>query len=174
MSRPVTVYLGLGSNVGQREENLIQAMRRLGQHAPEDGMLRLRRCSSVYETAPWGYADQPAFLNCVVEAETDLTPQALLALAQRVERELGRQPVFRYGPRLVDVDILLYGDLALDLPDLQIPHPRLAQRAFVLVPLAELAPQLVHPTLGLTAAELARRVEGKQGVRPWGPSPALN
>lgn len=171
------VYLGLGSNLGSRENNLAQAIRRLGEPSPQGGKLRPLRASSIYETAPWGYADQPAFLNCVVGAETDLTPLALLALGQQVERELGRQPSFRYGPRLVDVDILLYGDLVLDLPDLQIPHPRMTQRAFVLVPLAELAPQLVyptlHPALRLTIAELARRVDGKDGVKRWGPPPAL-
>lgn len=164
------VYLGLGSNLGDREENLRQAIGRLKQSStPEGGTLRPLRASSVYETAPWGYADQPAFLNCALEAETDLTPEALLALGQQVEQELGRQPTFRYGPRLVDVDILLYGDLVLDLPDLQIPHPRMAQRAFVLAPLAELAPALRHPTLHLTIAELARRVEGREGVKLWGP-----
>jgi 2-amino-4-hydroxy-6-hydroxymethyldihydropteridine diphosphokinase len=183
LSNVEKVYLGIGSNLGHREENLAQAIRRLGEPSPPAGaglalpLLRPLRASSIYETAPWGYADQPAFLNCVVEAETDLAPLALLALGQQVERELGRQPTFRYGPRLVDVDILLYGDLVLDLPDLQIPHPRMTQRAFVLVPLAELAPQLVypalHPALRLTIAELARRVEGKDGVKRWGPPPAL-
>ncbi len=164
MSNSVLVYLGLGTNLGQREENLRQALQRLGQASPPLGaglalpLLRLLRCSSIYETAPWGYLDQPAFLNCVVEAETDLAPTALLALAQRVEQELGRQPTFRYGPRLVDVDILLYGDLTVDLPDLQIPHPRMAQRAFVLVPLAVIAPGVVHPVLKQTVAALLSRL----------------
>ena len=173
MSDVARVYLGLGSNLGDRADNLAQAIRRLGQPPPRDGTLRPLRASSIYETAPWGYADQPAFLNCVLEAETNLAPLALLALGQRVERELGRQPTFRYGPRLVDVDILLYGDLVLDLPQLQVPHPRMAQRAFVLVPLAELAPELVHPTLRLTIAELARRVDGKEGVKLWSAAPPL-
>ncbi|HLF04663.1 MAG TPA: 2-amino-4-hydroxy-6-hydroxymethyldihydropteridine diphosphokinase [Dehalococcoidia bacterium] len=179
MSDVARVYLGLGSNLGDRADNLAQAIRRLGQPSPQAGaelalpLLRPLRASSVYETAPWGYADQPAFLNCVLEAETGLAPLALLALGQRVERELGRQPTFRYGPRLVDVDILLYGDLVLDLPQLQVPHPRMAQRAFVLVPLAELAPELVHPTLRLTIAELARRVDGKEGVKLWSAAPPL-
>lgn len=170
------VYLGLGSNLGQREDNLLQVMQRLGQPSPEARAgqvlpLHLLRCSSIYETDPWGYADQPAFLNCVVEVETNLAPLALLALGQQVERELGRQPNFRYGPRLVDVDILLYGSLVLELPELQIPHPRMAQRAFVLAPLAELAPELAHPTLHLTIAELARQVEGTEGVKLWAAAP---
>jgi len=163
--QPVRVYLGLGSNLGQREENLRRAIRLLGCH------MHLVRASSLYETAPWGYTDQPDFLNCVLEAETTLTPVELLALGQQVEREVGRQPTFRYGPRLVDVDVLLYGDQVVQeiSPDLQIPHPRLAERAFVLAPLAELAPELPHPTLGVTIAALLANVAGKEGVKVWGP-----
>ena len=164
---PVTIYLGLGTNMGQRETNLARAVYRLAES------VRLLRRSAIYETAPWGYTDQPDFLNCVLEAETVLPPSPLLAMVKRLEEEMGREPGFRWGPRLVDVDILLYGDLTVDLPDLQIPHPRMAQRAFVLVPLAELAPGLVHPTLKRTIAELAGQVEGKEGVRWWGAPPHL-
>lgn len=164
---PVTVYLGLGSNLGQRAVNLARAVHRLGDS------LRLLRSSSIYETAPWGYTDQPTFLNCVLEAETALPPWQLLVVAKNLEDEIGRQPSFHYGPRLVDIDILLYGDLITDLPDLQIPHPRMSQRAFVLVPLAELAPGLTHPTLNLSIAELARQVEGKEGVKLWGAPPEI-
>jgi 2-amino-4-hydroxy-6-hydroxymethyldihydropteridine diphosphokinase len=153
----------LGTNVGQRETNLAQAVRRLAES------VRLLRSSSIYETAPWGYTDQPHFLNCVLEAETNLMPLPLLAAAKRLEEEIGREPTFRWGPRLVDVDILLYGDVTIDLPDLQIPHSRMAQRAFVLVPLAELVPGLLHPTLKQTIGELVGQVEGKEGVRVWGP-----
>lgn len=159
----VIVYLGLGSNLGQREANLAQAVHQLSRS------VRVLRSSSIYETVPWGYADQPNFLNSVLEAETTLPPLQLLAAVKRLEGEVGREPSFRYGPRLIDIDILLYGNSTTDLPDLQIPHPRISQRAFVLVPLAELAPGLVHPTLGLTIAELARQVEGKEGVRLWRP-----
>lgn len=157
----VIAYLGLGSNLGQREANLAQAVLQLSQS------VRVLRSASIYETAPWGYADQPNFLNSVLEAETTLPPLRLLTAVKRLEGEVGREPSFRYGPRLIDIDILLYGDSTTNLPDLQIPHPRISQRAFVLVPLAELAPGLMHPTLGLTIAELARRVEGKEGVKVW-------
>jgi len=159
----LTIYLGLGSNLGQREANLRRAVQRLG------GLVRLLRSSSIYETVPWGYSEQPNFLNCVLEAETALPPLQLLAVAQSLEDQIGREPSFRYGPRLIDLDILLYGDVITDLPDLQIPHLRMPQRAFVLVPLAELAPELVHPSLRLTIAELARQVDGKEGVKLWGP-----
>lgn len=159
----VTIYLGLGSNLGQREANLRQAAQRLRES------VRLLRSSSIYETAPWGYTDQPDFLNCVLEAETDLPPLQLLAVAKNLEDAIGREPSVRYGPRSIDVDILLYSDRITDLPDLQIPHPRMAQRAFVLVPLAELAPELIHPTLKRSIAELTRQVDGKEGVKLWGP-----
>ena len=159
----VTVYLGLGSNLGQREQNLAQAFGRLRSS------VRLLRSSSVYETLPWGYSDQPNFLNCVLEGETALPPLRLLAEVKRLEEEIGRVDGPRYGPRLMDIDILLYGDLTVDLPDLQIPHARMSERAFVLVPLAELVPALVYPMPGLTVAERLRQVEGKEGVKLWGP-----
>ncbi len=164
----VTAYLGLGSNLGKREANLAEAARRLEQ----DGQLSVSRASSLYETAPWGYTEQPFFLNCVLEVETTLEPVPLLARVQAVENEIGREPSFRYGPRLIDIDILLYGDLTLSRqnPDLQIPHPRMDQRAFVLVPLSELAAELVHPQLRLTTQELAHRVEGLEGVKLWAPT----
>ena len=165
---PVTAYLGLGSNLGQREANLARAVHLLGQR------MRPLRVSSIYETSPWGYTDQPDFLNCVLEAETKLAAPSLLESVKGLEREMGRVTSFLYGPRLIDVDLLLYGDWTTDLPDLQIPHPRLSQRAFVLVPLAELAAGLVHPTLKLTVAELARRAEGGEGVKLWGPPPVLS
>ena len=164
---PVTAYLGLGSNLGQREANLAQAVRLLAQ-SPQ---VRVRRSSSIYETAPWGVAEQPRFLNAVLEITTSLSPVALLGLAKAVEAEVGREPTFRWGPRLIDVDILLYGErvIQLDDPDLQIPHPSMAERAFVLVPLAELAPELAHPTLKLPVGQLTADVEGKEGVKLWGP-----
>ena len=161
----VTAYLGLGSNLGDREASLSDAMERLA-YPPR---LTILRCSSIYETAPWGYTEQPDFLNCVLEVRTRLSPACLLRRAKEVEHEAGRQPGRRYGPRLIDVDILLYGTLTLDLddPDLQIPHPRMDKRAFVLVPLAELAEGLMHPTLHRTIGDLARTVEDQEGVRFW-------
>ncbi len=144
-----TVYLGLGTNLGDRLANL-QAVRAV--FTPLQTALapsvRLLQASPIYETEPWGFLDQPAFLNQVLQAETDLPPLDLLAYLKDLEMQLGRQPNFRYGPRLIDIDILLYDDLVLSLPGLEIPHPRLAERAFVLVPLADLAPDLRYPGNG--------------------------
>ena len=163
----VTVYLGLGSNQGCRRTNLTQAVTLLSR----DPGVEVLRCSSVYETAPWGYLDQPSFLNCVVEAETGLGPVPLLKLAQEVEQTVGRKPSFRWGPRAIDIDILLYGDSCVDEtePDLKIPHVSMAERAFVLVPLAEIAGQVVHPVLHATIDRLAGVVDGQEGVKIWGP-----
>ena len=117
------------------------------------------RASRIYETAPWGYTRQPAFLNQVIEAHTDLAPLDLLSYIKSIEVNLGRTPTFRYGPRLIDIDIIFYGDQVMDLPGLVIPHPLLEQRPFVLVPLAELAPQLHHPVNGQTMQTLVSRID---------------
>ena len=148
-----TVYLGLGSNLGDRLANLQAVGAAFAPHG------RILAASPVYETAPWGYTDQPAFLNQVLEVETDLAPAELMAALQRLEVDLGRVASFRYGPRRIDVDILLYDNLVLETPDLLIPHPRLAERAFVLVPLADLAPELRHPTLDKTIRDLLSGVD---------------
>ena len=139
-------YLGLGANLDDQEANLGRALDLL---SAESG-LRLLRCSRIYETEPWGLADQPRFLNSVVEVATTLAPERLLEVCKDVEQEMGRQPGIRWGPRLIDVDILLYGNQVVQLPHLEIPHPRLHLRAFALVPLAELEPDAVHPVLGKT------------------------
>jgi 2-amino-4-hydroxy-6-hydroxymethyldihydropteridine diphosphokinase len=146
-------YLGLGSNLGDRRANLSAAITGL---PPAASVLRT---SSIYQTEPWGYLEQPAFLNQVVEVETSLSPADLLAALKRLEADLGRQATFRYGPRLIDLDILLYENLVISQADLVIPHAQLAQRAFVLVPLAELAPGLLHPLLGVSMAELKNRID---------------
>ncbi len=166
---PVTAYLGLGSNVGRRRANLAMA---LGELAAAR-QVRLVSCSSLYETEPWGYTEQPVFLNCAAAVDTTLAPAGLLKLAQEIEERLGRRPGIRYGPRPIDIDILLYGNRIIhwETPDLRIPHPRLAERAFALIPLAEIAGQVVHPELKMPTAELARRVEGTAGVKLWGPPP---
>ena len=156
----VIACLGLGTNLGDREVNLGNAIRSLSR-APG---IRLARISSVYSTEPWGVKEQPSFLNCVAEVETSLGPEALLAACQAVEQDLGRVPGPRWGPRLIDVDILLYGDRVVGLPHLEIPHPRLHLRAFALVPLAELNPMASHPVLRRTVGELARNVDGLDGV----------
>lgn len=127
------VYLGLGSNVGSRSRHLSAARRRLRQNG-----VRILRQSRVIETEPWGVRDQPRFLNQVVEASWDGSPQGLLAVAKHVEREGGRLPERRWGPRTIDVDILLFGDLRVADKDLVIPHPRIREREFVLASLAEL------------------------------------
>ena len=161
----VTAYLGLGSNLGDREVNLREALSLLCQG---ESLIAL---SSVYETEAWGYTSQPPFLNLVCALETRLSPHELLELAHGVERELGRVPTFRYGPRTMDVDILLYGNEVVQTPDLQIPHPLISQRAFVLVPLAEIAPGLAHPSLGKSITELLADVPGREKVVIVGPLP---
>jgi 2-amino-4-hydroxy-6-hydroxymethyldihydropteridine diphosphokinase len=143
------VYLGLGSNLGDRDTLLRAA---LAQLAPD---VRVTRVSSVWDTAPLLVTEQPRFHNAVAEGLTRLDPFALLRLAKRIERELGRAPGPRYGPRPVDIDILLYDDLILDTPELVIPHAQLAVRAFALAPLAEIAPRAWHPALALDAQALA-------------------
>jgi len=153
------VYLGLGSNVGDREGNLHQA---LDQLQARD--LRLRRSSSLYETEPMGLRDQRWFLNQVAEFETELFPLQLLQRLQRVERNLGRKRVVLNGPRTIDIDILLYGNTVMKTADLEIPHPRYSERRFVLEPLAELDATLRDPVTHRTVAEMLDAVRG-QSVR---------
>ncbi|MBZ5729391.1 MAG: 2-amino-4-hydroxy-6-hydroxymethyldihydropteridine diphosphokinase [Acidobacteriia bacterium] len=143
------VYLGLGSNVGDRERNLRAAMERLA--APG---LRILRVSPVYETEPLEYTAQAWFLNLVVEAETELFPMQLLARAGRIERALGRVRAVPKGPRTIDIDILLYGQAVVRNATLEIPHPRMGERRFVLAPLADLAPGLRHPVTQRTARQM--------------------
>ncbi len=157
------VLLGLGANLGDRLANVERALALL-----QDACGPLER-SPLYETPPWGDLDQPPFVNLVVRGQTTLAPEALLARCQVVEREVGRTATRHWGPRVVDVDILAYGVAVIDLPDLQIPHPRLHERGFVLVPLADLAPEWRHPLLGKTAAELLAELppEETAGIRRW-------
>ncbi len=147
------IYLALGSNLGDRLGNLNTALAAL---APQ---VRLLAASPIYETPPWGYADQPAFLNQVVEVETDLDPWELLLHLKRIEKQLGRQPSVRNGPRLIDLDILFFSDRIIDLPGIAIPHPRLHERAFVLLPLADLAPNFRHPLLCRRVRQLLAEVD---------------
>ncbi len=142
------IYLGLGSNQGDRERHLSAAR---GALPPA---VRVLHSSPIYETEPWGYEHQPRFLNQVLEAETRLRPISLLKYLKALERDLGREATFRYGPRVIDIDILLYDRAVMRTERLVLPHPALHERAFVLVPLADLAPELLHPTIKRTVAEL--------------------
>ena len=148
MKKNEPVFIALGTNLGDRAGNLQTAKEAL---APRVTVVRE---SSIYITPPWGYADQPDFYNQVMEISTKLEPVALLRYLKAIEKQMGRVTLFRNGPRLIDLDILFYGDRAVDVGDLQIPHPRMAGRAFVLVPLVELAPDIVHPILGVSVSEL--------------------
>jgi len=148
-----TVYLALGTNLGDRIANLKQAARALPP------LVRVVVASPVYETLPWGYIEQPAFLNQVIQAETGLDPHALLTYLKQTEIRLGRRTTFRNGPRVIDLDILFYDDAVLNSPELTIPHPSIPERAFVLVPLADLNPGLKHPSLGITVRQMLENVE---------------
>lgn len=171
MAQPAITYLCLGGNLGDRLAALTGALALLDAH---DGM-RLVSCSSIYETEPWAVADQPNFLNLVTGFETTLSPVDLLAACKEVEAQIGRTESYRWGPRLIDVDILLYGAQIVSIPDpdLQIPHIRLRERAFALVPLVEIAPQTEVPPDGETTQELLAEVDGKDGVVQWSNAPSL-
>jgi 2-amino-4-hydroxy-6-hydroxymethyldihydropteridine diphosphokinase len=143
-------FLSLGSNLGSRAKNLAAAVRFIREHGVE-----VLRASSAYETEPVDHLDQPWFLNQVLQVRSSLSPFALLKLAKSIEARMKRVPTVAKGPRTIDIDILFADDLIVDLPDLAIPHPRLAQRNFVLVPLCEIAPEFRHPVLGKTIRELA-------------------
>ena len=157
-----TAYLCLGSNLGDREKNLSQALSLLSHE------INLEKVSSIYETEPVGYKEQPFFLNLVCRVTTSLNPGELLHLAKTMETRMGRVPGKQTNsPRTIDIDILFYNNKIIKTPDLTIPHPRLVGRAFVLIPLAEIAPELIHPELGKSIAELASNIKGHNGVQKY-------
>ena len=158
----VPAYLSLGSNMGDRQKNLDKALDFLSQR------LRVSQISSIYESDPIGNTEQPRFLNMVCHVYTRLTPQGLLTLAKGIESKLGRSPGKTNAPRPIDIDILLYDREVVETPELVIPHPRMTERAFVLVPLVEITPDLMHPVIGKTARELLLAITEKQGVFKWG------
>jgi 2-amino-4-hydroxy-6-hydroxymethyldihydropteridine diphosphokinase len=147
------VYLGLGSNLGDRKANLQAAIEGI------EPVARLLAASPIYQTPPWGYFAQPDFLNQVIRVETNQSPSELLVYMKDLETRLGRTATVRYGPRTIDIDILFYDDLILDEPGLTIPHPRIQGRAFVLVPLADLAPDMLHPLEGKTISAMLEQVD---------------
>ncbi len=159
MRKPQPVYIALGTNIGDRALNLQTAKDWLSRKAS------ITQESSVYITPPWGYADQPDFLNQVIEVNTRLGPRSLLRFLQRIERKMGRVKLILNGPRVIDLDILFYGDRVITSPNLQIPHPRMVGRAFVLVPLNEIAPDLLHPALGISVQQMLADVD-TEGVVP--------
>ena len=158
MAKKSQVYLALGTNLGEREANLKRALRAL---PPQ---FEIGAVSRLYETAPAYLLNQPAFLNIAVEGRTALLPLELLAHLQQIEQQMGRERLIRYGPRTIDLDIIFYDDLVLDSLELTIPHPRMHERGFVLRPLAELAPDLVHPVLKQSVRELLANLPAEEGV----------
>jgi 2-amino-4-hydroxy-6-hydroxymethyldihydropteridine diphosphokinase len=151
-------FIALGSNVGDREGNLRRAIAAVGQYG------KVTAVSSVYETEPMYYVDQGWFLNCVVSAETTLRPRELLVALREIEAEMGRERGARYGPRVIDLDILFYGTEIVSEPGLEIPHPKIAERQFVLAPLGEISPDLVHPVLGRKVSEIAGALKSDKKV----------
>lgn len=152
------VYIALGSNLGNKRRNLVTAAALLAERAGEVGAI-----SSFYETEPWGFESEHSFLNAALMLDTTLAPLDLLRLTQEVERELGRTAKTDsvYHDRLIDIDLLLYGEEVIDQPGLQIPHPLMHRRAFVMTPMAEIAPAVVHPVLGKTMKALSDLLESE-------------
>ncbi len=154
----VKAYIGLGSNLGNRSGNIEEATDSL----KAVDSIEVKKISSIYETEPEGVEDQPHFLNCALEVETNLPPRKLLASLKAIERQMGRSRGKRCGPRIIDLDILLYGDLVMEEADLEIPHPLLAERLFVLAPLSEIASEIVHPKLGKSISGLRKQLGEKK------------
>ena len=157
MNEPV--FLALGTNLGDRESNLSRARELLSQR------MKIIDASPIYITPPWGFEEQPDFLNQILQVQTEIAPRPLLRYLKKIESKMGRVKTFRNGPRLIDIDILFYGQRVIKSSKLSIPHPRLHERAFVLVPLNGLAPDFVHPVLNITVETMLSEIDVK-GVRP--------
>jgi 2-amino-4-hydroxy-6-hydroxymethyldihydropteridine diphosphokinase len=167
-----TAYIGLGANLGDRQETLRQAAKRIAK------LGKITAVSSLYETEPVGYRDQPLFLNAVVALETALAPSELMRELLAIEQAMGRQRTFRNAPRTLDLDLLLLDGIVVDTPELIVPHPRMHERAFVLVPLAEVASDVIHPGLRLPVSAMVAALPAPSGVRrvadaSWTPIPRV-
>lgn len=162
-SDPSEAYIALGANLGNREETLLAALGLLDGHSD----IQVMRCSHFYETEPVGYTDQPMFLNMAAAVSTRLNPQELLAEMQRIETDLGRVRDIRWGPRTVDLDLLWMEGRTMDTPELILPHPRMLERAFVLMPLADIVPEQEPSSLYATVTTALEKLDGKEGIQLW-------
>jgi 2-amino-4-hydroxy-6-hydroxymethyldihydropteridine diphosphokinase len=162
-----TVYIGLGSNLGDRVANLREAVQRLS------ALVKIEKASQLYVAAPLGYVRDDAFVNAAIQAKTTLKPMELLEMTQAIETAMGRRPGVHYGPRPIDLDILFYDAIQIETRKLSIPHPRVHQRAFVLRPLAEIAPNLMHPVLYYTVSQLLQDADDADQVHIYQPEPQL-
>ncbi|UXH42859.1 2-amino-4-hydroxy-6-hydroxymethyldihydropteridine diphosphokinase [Rossellomorea vietnamensis] len=158
-----TAYISLGSNMGDRAGYLEKAINILSSH----GKIEVTKRSSLYETDPVGFTEQDQFLNMVIEIRTSLSPETLLHQCLQVEIDLGREREFKWGPRIIDLDILLFNHETIEAENLLIPHPRMQERAFVLIPLLEVAPSIEHPSFNAPLAEFLDEIPDKEGVRLW-------
>jgi 2-amino-4-hydroxy-6-hydroxymethyldihydropteridine diphosphokinase len=156
-----TVFIALGSNLGDREGYLALGCTALTE------VMKIERVSSIYETPPWGVLDQPHYLNQVIEGRTSQPPLALLTFLKEKEQAIGREEGIRFGPRVLDMDILFYDQEIVEMAELQIPHPRLQERAFVLVPLQEIAPDWVHPVSGLSMTALLEACPDREEIKRY-------
>lgn len=147
------VYIGIGSNIGERQTNCMKAIEALKNKG-----ITVKKISSMHETEPWGLKKQPKFINMAVETETSMSPEELLSALKGIEEDMGREETVKWGPRIIDLDILFYDDIVIDMKHLRIPHPLLHERDFVLNPLAEIAPDKLHPTLNKTVNQLKEKL----------------
>ncbi|QKS69667.1 2-amino-4-hydroxy-6-hydroxymethyldihydropteridine diphosphokinase [Paenalkalicoccus suaedae] len=162
MKKEITAYISIGSNIGDRAQELRSSIDYLNEH----DCVRVTKESSIYETAPVGVTDQPEFLNMVVEIHTSLRPLDLLAYTQSIEKRMGRERKEKWGPRTIDLDILLFSNENIELESLKVPHPRMNERGFVLIPLQEIAPGLRYPDGASIEADI-HELTDKEGVRKW-------